>query len=195
MNCKKYSTPGARAGIERPRPGELKFRAFAAESFFMIPNSIWPVIRRHCAARKGVLYAALGISFMGFALFNWVWWPVVISGDSMVPSYHDGQPTYLNKLAYWSDEPQRGDVVGVRVGDEFYIKRVIGVPGDKVEFYRGTVIVNGTALVEPYVERPLLWWLRPVHLGANDYFVMGDNRTASALGTVPRNTIIGKAIF
>lgn len=131
-----------------------------------------------------------------YALRYWVLWPVVISGDSMAPSYSDGQPNYINKLAYWTQPPQRGDVVGVRCGnDEFIIKRIIGTPGDKVEFYRGTVIVNGKPLVEPYVEHPLLWWLDPVQLGPNDYFVMGDNRTYSMLAAVPRTAILGKAVF
>ncbi len=161
----------------------------------MSANGSSSAVRPTRAPRKGVLYVALGFCFTSFALFNWVFWPVVISGDSMVPSYHDGQPTYINKLAYWTQTPQRGDVVGVRVGEDFYIKRIIGVPGDKIEFQRGTVIVNGTPLVEPYVERPLLWWLRPVHIGAHEYFVMGDNRTSSMLGAIPQKAIVGKAVY
>ena len=162
---------------------------------FMFSNAIWRALRPHCSARREVLYIALGLCAFAFAVYHWVFWPVIVSGDSMVPSYHHGQPTYINKLAYLTDEPQRGDVVGVRVQEDFYIKRIIGVPGDRVEFYRGTVIVNGRALIEPYVERPLLWWLKPVDLGPNDYFVMGDNRTSSTLGSVARRSIVGKAVF
>jgi signal peptidase I len=161
----------------------------------LVSNAFGQIVRSHCSARKPVLYLALGLCFIAFALFQWVFWPVVISGDSMVPSYHDGQPTYINKLAYLTHEPQRGDVVGVRVGGDFYLKRIIGVPGDRILFQRGTVIVNGTPLVEPYVERPLLWWLRPVEVGPSDYFVMGDNRTSSALGTIAKRSIVGKAVF
>ncbi len=161
----------------------------------MLSNRFWQAIRPHCAARKQVLYVALGLCFLSFAISQWVFWPVIVSGDSMVPSYHDGQPTYINKLAYLTHPPQRGDVVGVRVGDDFYIKRIIGMPGDKIQFRRGTVVVNGQPLVEPYVERPLLWWLRPVELGPNDYFVMGDNRTASTLGAIAGHSIVGKAVF
>ena len=161
----------------------------------LVSSAIRQVIRSHCSARKQVLYVALGLCFFSFALFQWVFWPVVISGDSMVPSYHDGQPTYINKLAYLTHQPQRGDVVGVRVGSDFYIKRIIGVPGDKIHFHRGTVVVNGTALIEPYVERPLLWWLRPVEVGPGEYFVMGDNRSSSALGTIPNKSIVGKAVY
>jgi signal peptidase I len=146
--------------------------------------------------RRGVLYTALAICFVAFAVSRWVLWPVVISGDSMAPNYDDGQPNYINKLAYWSHPPSRGDVVGVRtVKDGYLIKRIIGMPGDHIEFYRGTVIVNGTPLVEPYVHRPLLWWLKPVQLGPDDYFVMGDNRTSSMLGAVAKSDIVGKAVF
>jgi len=161
----------------------------------MIPKALLLPARPRCVARRKVLYIALAFCLGIFAVFNWVWWPVVISGDSMVPSYYDGQPTYINKLAYWSRDPLRGDVVGVKVGSDFYIKRIIGVPGDKIEFNRGVVVVNGTPLVEPYVERPLLWWLRPVFLGADDYFIMGDNRTCSTLGPIKKQKIVGKAIF
>ena len=161
----------------------------------MISKAVSHAARPCSRVRRRVLYIALSLCLASFAVFNWVLWPVVISGDSMVPSYYDGQPTYINKLAYWSRAPHRGDVVGVRVGRDFYIKRIIGVPGDKIEFNRGVVVVNGTPLIEPYVERPLLWWLRPVHLGANDYFVMGDNRTSSTLGAVTKAKIVGKAVF
>ncbi len=161
----------------------------------MIPKESLHAPHPRWSARRSVLYVSLSLCLVCFAVFNWVIWPVVISGDSMVPSYYDGQPNYINKLAYWSRAPQRGDVVGVQVGTDFYIKRIIGVPGDKIEFHRGVVVVNGTALVEPYVERPLLWWLRPVYLGGDDYFVMGDNRTSSTLGAVPKKKIVGKAVF
>jgi signal peptidase I len=161
----------------------------------MVPNTFLKALRAHCVARRKVLYFALCLCLASFSVLHWIIWPVIISGDSMIPSYHDGQPTYINKLAYWLHPPQRGDVVGVSVGDDFYIKRIIGVPGDKIEFKRGTVVVNGTPLVEPYVERPLLWWLRPVHLGADQYFVMGDNRTSSTLGSVKMESIVGKAVY
>jgi signal peptidase I len=145
--------------------------------------------------RRSVLYGAFFFCFAAFAVTRWILWPVVISGDSMVPNYQDGQPNYINKLAYWSHPPRRGDVVGVRAGNDYLIKRIIGTPGDRLEFYRGTVIVNGKPLVEPYVHRPLLWWLKPVQLGPNDYFVMGDNRTSSTLFPVAKNAIVGKAVF
>ena len=145
--------------------------------------------------RREALYIGLLICIVTFAVFRWVLFPVQVLGDSMVPNYDDGQPTYINRLAYLADSPRRGDVVGFRMGDEFYIKRVIGLPGERLEFRRDVIVVNGKPLEEPYPVRPLLWRLDPVQLGANEYWVIGDNRTTSMLGAVPRDQIIGKAIY
>ena len=146
--------------------------------------------------RREVLYLALALALLGYTCSRWVIMPVQVSGESMAPSYEDGQPNFINKLAYHSRHPQRGDVVGLSTGrGDLQLKRIIGLPGEKVEFRRGTVVVNGAALHEPYVLHDLLWWLPSVQLGPKDYFVMGDNRRVSVLGAVPENWIIGKAMF
>jgi len=146
--------------------------------------------------RRSVLGCGLLLCIFFFAFFRWVLWPVKISGESMLPNYDDGQPNYIYKLAYLSEPPRRGDVVCVRFNrDDVCIKRIVGLPGEKIEFRRGTIIINGEPLVEPYPVRPLLWWLRSVQLGENEYFIMGDNRTSSMLGAVPKDRIIGKALF
>jgi signal peptidase I len=150
---------------------------------------------RRWQVRREILYASLTLCLLSFAVSRWVLSPVKISGESMLPNYTDGQPNFINRLAYVSAPPQRGDVVGLKVGEEFYLKRVIGLPGEKIEFKRDTVIVNGRPLEEHYQVRPLLWRLPQVKLGANEYFVMGDNRTQSMLGAVRRENIIGKALF
>jgi len=125
-----------------------------------------------------------------------------IDGTSMEPNIHNGEYIIVNKTAYWfGHNPQRGDVIIFNAPDQPQndrVKRVIGLPGDKVEVRGdGTVYVNGQQLEEPY--------LPPHHSGTSgtwtvpedQYFVMGDNRSASldsrAKGPVPRNKIIGKA--
>jgi signal peptidase I len=148
------------------------------------------------AVRRSVLLVALAIAFFAYSVFHWVLWPIRISGDSMLPNYTDGQPNYINKLAYMTAAPARGDVVGVQVGQgEVYIKRIVGLPGERVEFHRGSILVNGKPLREPYPLKPLVWWLNPIQLGPHEYLVMGDNRTTSLLGPVRRDMIIGKAVF
>ena len=62
--------------------------------------------------RREVLYLALSLALLGYACSRWVIMPVQISGESMAPSYEDGQPNFINKLAYRSRHPQRGDYVG-----------------------------------------------------------------------------------
>ena len=142
------------------------------------------------------LYLALSLALLGYTCSRWVIMPVQVSGESMSPNYEDGQPNFINKLAYRSRHPQRGDVVGLSAGfGDLQLKRIIGLPGEKVEFRRGTVVVNGEALDEPYVRHDLLWWLPSVQLGPKDYFVMGDNSRVSVLGAVPADWIIGKAMF
>jgi signal peptidase I len=159
-------------------------------------NATFPA---HQWQARRALHFALLLCLAAFAVRHFVFWPVVISGNSMAPNYQDGQRNYIFKLAYLAHPPQRGDVVGLRTlggaGEDFMIKRIIGLPGDRIEFYRGTVIVNGRALQEPYVQHALLWWLDPVQLGPNEYFIMGDNRRYSVLGAVARNDILGKAVF
>lgn len=146
--------------------------------------------------RRSVLGSGLLICIFCFAFSRWVLWPVQISGDSMIPNYDDGQPNYIYKLAYLSESPRRGDVVCVRFqNDEVCIKRVVGLPGEKIEFRRGTVVINGKPLVEPYPVKPLIWWLRSVQLGENEYVIMGDNRTSSMHWAVSGEQIIGKAVF
>lgn len=152
--------------------------------------------RPRSKVRRGVLYLALGICMANFALKEWVLWPVKICGESMLPNYTDGQLNYINKLAYVTDFPQRGDVVGIKLaGDEVYIKRIVGLPGERIEFVSGKVFVNGEEITEPYPVRSLLWKVPSFQLGPNDYFVMGDNRRVSLLGPVSKEHIIGRAIF
>lgn len=145
--------------------------------------------------RRPVLYLALCLCAFSYLVLQWIFWPVKISGESMEPSYVDGQPTFINRLAYVAAQPERGDVVGLKVGKELYIKRVVALPGEKIEFQRDQVIINGKPLQESYPVKPLLWRLAPHVLGEDEYFVMGDNRMMSKLGPVRRNHIIGKAVF
>jgi len=147
--------------------------------------------------RKTVLFTALGLAFVCYAFFQWVLWPVKVMGESMLPTYHDGTRHFINKLAYRWEKPQRGDVVGVRVRPgEIYVKRIVGMPGEKVEVVEGRILINGHMLKEPYTRKiiPDSWDVSPVELGPDFYFVAGDNRAVSVLGPVPGERIIGKVV-
>ncbi|HME11050.1 MAG TPA: signal peptidase I [Bryobacteraceae bacterium] len=132
--------------------------------------------------------------------------PVKVEGTSMMPALDDQERIFINKFVYrlhFGDIGVGDMVVFWYPGDpsKSYVKRVIGVPGDKVEIAQGTVIVNGVPLDESYVppeyrdqvSMPL------TVVPQNEYFVLGDHRSSSndsrSWGMVPRRYIYGKAVF
>lgn len=124
----------------------------------------------------------------------------------MMPTLHDGARLFINQFSYrfGLGHIKRGDtVVFWFPGDtsKSYIKRVIGLPGDRVEIDDGYVVVNGKRLKEPYVPAQYRddqnYGL--ITVPPHDYFVLGDHRDASndsrAWGFVPQSYIYGKAVF
>jgi signal peptidase I len=127
-----------------------------------------------------------------------------IEGYSMEPNLFEHQYLIVNKVAYYFDEPARGDIIvfefpnGDPNGPEKdYIKRIIGLPGDTVECQPNQILVNGEAIEEPYGPNPWNYYCSPVTLGEDEYFVLGDNRPRSSdshsWGPLERKYIIGKA--
>ncbi len=146
--------------------------------------------------RFKVLFTAMLVAFVIYAILRWVLWPVSILGDSMEPNYHAGERHFINKFAYRADPPQRGDVVGVQVSSEnIYIKRIIGLPGEEISFTNGLVHINGARLEEKYVETQVPWPIEAVVLGFETYYVMGDNRAVSVLVKVRLDQILGQVVF
>ena len=132
--------------------------------------------------------------------------PVKVEGTSMMPTLDDQERIFINKFVYrfHFEKIDRGDtVVFWFPGDpsKSYIKRVIGMPGDRVEVHDGAVIVNGRPLEEDYVPQEYRDQseMRPTTVGPDEYFVLGDHRSSSndsrAWGMVPRHYIYGKAVF
>jgi signal peptidase I len=141
----------------------------------------------------------IGVSY---SLFKWVLIPIRIHGPSMEPNYHHGRINVANKLAYRWRAPRRGDVVCIRFAGPhiMLLKRIIGLPGECVAIHRGTVFIDGKPLAEPYVLRPKAPWERAeVCLGAQEYFVIGDNREmriqSHQHGEVQLERIVGKVMF
>jgi signal peptidase I len=132
---------------------------------------------------------------------------VPLDGPSMQPGLHTNERVLVNSLAYLFRQPQRGDVIVFHPPNaltERYIKRVIGLPGDTVRLTVTEVYVNGVKLNEPYIA-PVPYGTaenpedESVHLGPDQFFVMGDNRTNSQdsryFGPISQREIIGKAEF
>ncbi len=125
-----------------------------------------------------------------------------VQSISMEPTLREGQYLIVSKIAYWFHGPERGDIIVLDPPNERseipYIKRVIGLPGEKVEVRDGRVWVNGIALNEPYISGPPTYNENRI-LGDNEYLVLGDNRNNSSdshiWGVLPRENIIGKSIF
>jgi signal peptidase I len=132
--------------------------------------------------------------------------PVKVEGTSMMPNLLDQERLFINQFSYrfGMGEIKRGDTVVFWYPEDTtksYIKRVIGLPGDRVAVEDGDVYVNGKKLEETYVpaeyrdDRPY----GPTTVPPGQYFVLGDHRISSndsrAWGFVPRNYIYGKAVF
>ena len=146
--------------------------------------------------------AVSAVASILFILF--LYQPVRVEGTSMMPRLENHDRLFINKFVYHFEAINRGDVVVFHYPldpSKSYIKRVIGLPGDRIQIIRGRVWLNGKMLREPYV---------PARYRENDsmaamtvpkdcYFVMGDHRSISsdsrAFGPVERSLIYGKAEF
>ena len=124
-----------------------------------------------------------------------------VSGPSMEPHIVSGEYVLINTLAYKFTQPKRDDVVAFRHDGEVpevFIKRVIGLPGDHIEIDRGTVLVDGTPLREPYVHFPDDRSFPELTVPPGDVYVLGDNRANSEdsrfFGPVPDSDLMGRAL-
>lgn len=118
---------------------------------------------------------ALFIRFFLFEIF-------IVEGVSMFPTLDDGDRIFVNKMAYWIHEPQKGDVVVVhlpQVEDKDLVKRIIATSGDTVLIENGNVFVNDSLLSEEYINQVTEGQYGPVTIPDDQIFVMGDNRNFS----------------
>lgn len=133
--------------------------------------------------------------------------PFLVSGASMEPNFSNGNYLLIDELSYRFREPKRGEVIVFRYpGDEktFYIKRLIGLPGERVVVKDGKIVIynnenpQGFMLAEDYIDQGIRTLGKSdVSLDANQFFVLGDNRYYSFdsrnWGTVSRDEIVGIA--
>jgi signal peptidase I len=129
-----------------------------------------------------------------------------IPSGSMLPTLQINDRLIIDKLTYEFRDPKRGDIVVFSPTDELkrqnfkdaFIKRVIGLPGDKVEVKNGLVYVNAQPIREKYIEDKPNYSYGPVLVPNDQYLVLGDNRNNSYdshyWGFVPRHNIIGRAV-
>ena len=137
-------------------------------------------------------------------VFGFILRPTMIKGLSMEPTFKDHSFNFINRLAYLFHEPRRGDIVGISYSEEritsvMLCKRIIGLPGETVEFAGGRVLINGQVLAEPYLKNPCNWSSPPVKLSPDQYYVVGDNRSMPIddhyHGSARRGQIVGKMLL
>ena len=146
------------------------------------------------------LVETVGLAVILFLVINTVSARVRVDGVSMLPTLHNGEFVLVNKLAYRAGTPTRGDIIVFRstaTNDLDLIKRIMGIPGDKISIHDGQVVINGRILSEPYINAiPNYsgdWQVPDGYL-----FVLGDNRNNSSdshlWGFLPEKYVIGKAL-
>lgn len=136
--------------------------------------------------------------------------PFIVDGESMAPNFHSGHYLIIDEISYRFKDPARGDVVVLRYPlqpKRFFLKRIIGVPGDTVTIRDGVVFITnqefprGIQIDEPYHDQKTLptGVYGNVTLGEGEYYVLGDNRMASSdsrsWGILPRENIVGRAFL
>ena len=130
--------------------------------------------------------------------------PFVVDGESMHPTFTNLDYLIVDEFLYYFNAPERGDVIVFRYPGNpsvFYIKRIIGLPGETVSIDHGIVTITNSggeknSLSEPYIVNEDATYTKNVSLGAEEYFVMGDNRPNSSdsrmWGPLPKKDIVGR---
>lgn len=134
--------------------------------------------------------------------------PFIVSGASMADTFHTGEYLIVDQVSYYFHDPRRGDVIIFRYPrdpSKYFIKRVIGLPGDTIIIEDATVKIINDASPEGFVlDEPYIRSMRPAGrleetLGPREYFVMGDNRDESSdsrmWGVLQEDRIIGRALL
>jgi signal peptidase I len=136
-----------------------------------------------------------------FVVFKFVLLPIRIEGISMLPTYRDRRIDFVNCAAYLFHEPRRGDVVAIPFAGRhtMLMKRIVALPEETMAFHRGRLIINGKVQPEPYVKLGCDWEMPPIKLGANEYYVVGDNRSMPQQyheqRVSKRSQIVGKVLL
>lgn len=146
-------------------------------------------MRRFLGSLLEVLEVAVIAIAAVFLIRTFLVQPFLVSGDSMVPTFHDGDYLLIDELTYRLRDPQRGEVVVFHYPKDeslFFIKRIIGLPGERVRIENGSVtIINGEhpaglVLEESYLPSEVQTnGGEEVTLGESQYLVLGDNRPYS----------------
>lgn len=143
----------------------------------------------------------LVLALVSFVTFGWILIPVRTQGISMEPTYASDALKFVNRLAYVRRPPARGDVIAIRLAGPHvvYVKRIVGLPGERLEIVGGQVLIDGAPLDEPYVGKRRPWDVPEVTIEGTEYYVIGDNRGMRAtdhdFGRVDARRILGRILY
>ena len=154
---------------------------------------------------KVAVLAGVTIAFVRYFLFK----PFYVKGASMDPNFFDKEYLIIDELSYRLRAPQRGEVVVFKYPEnpkEFFLKRIVGLPGERIKVAEGQITVynqehpEGVVLNEPYLLKDLLTvGERITVLTGDQYFVLGDNRPNSydsrRFGAVDKSLVVGRVFF
>ena len=157
----------------------------------------------------GTLLYIVFVIFAVWFILTFVGQRTEVSGSSMYDTLEDGDNLWIDKVSYRFSDPKRFDIVVFPYQDSsvYYIKRIIGLPGERIRIEQdGTIYINNEPLEENYgyetIDESMIGRAYDgVTLGNDEYFVMGDNRNASEdsrfdiVGNVKRENLMGKAVF
>ena len=148
------------------------------------------------------------VIFLAFVIVYSVGMKTSVVGDSMEPVLYNGQEILMNRVIYRLSSPKRGDVIvflpNGNQNSHFYVKRVVGLPGETIQIQDGSVYVDGFLLDEDDMFDKIIdagIAENELKLAVDEFFVLGDNRNSSEdsrsgnIGAVKKDTIIGKAWF
>ena len=162
---------------------------------------------RKSAAREvldWIIYIGI-VLLLSWLIITFVGVRTVVDGRSMEPTLHDGNNLIVDKLSYRFRDPKRYEIIVFPYKYEentYYIKRIIGLPGETVQVKDGEVYIDGELLGEDYGAEPMEdagIAAEPIQLGDDEYFVLGDNRNHSSdsrdasVGVLKREDLIGRA--
>lgn len=149
---------------------------------------------------RELLETVISAGIIAFIIITFIGQVTVVRGASMEPTLHDNERLVANKISYRFETPERGEIIIFKPPLEIkrnYIKRIIGVPGDKIEITKGEIYLNDKKLEEPYVKNRSHEDMPPTIVPDNSFFVLGDNRPNSSdsryWGFVPRKNVVGRA--
>lgn len=162
--------------------------------------------RRNRMIRRIGVWAGeiIGVILLAFVIIQFCLQTVSVHGESMQPTYYDGDVVLVNKLSYHMNDPKRFDSVLLEIENgttaHYTVKRVIGLPGETVQIADGKILIDGEPLDYSFDEKILSAGLAayPIELGEDEYFVMGDNCNNSEdsrvanIGNIKRTQFVGK---